>query len=55
MPISTHGGSYLGQSITDIMELCPGAAVLVGLAVDADNAANAQTEVEEWIGNSGII
>ena len=55
LPICTHGGSYLGQSITDIMELCPGATVLVGLAVDADDAANAQDEVEEWISNAGIV
>ena len=55
LPISTHGGSYLGNSIDEIAALCPKATVLDGLAVSASAAASAQSDVEDWINQAGLL
>ena len=55
LPLCTHGGSRMGGSESDIRNLCPDATLLVGLAVSGSDAASAQSEVEEWINNSGIL
>ncbi|MBD5524321.1 MAG: flavodoxin [Lachnospiraceae bacterium] len=55
MPLCTHEGSRLGRSESDIASLCPGAQLLDGLSVRGSDAGSAQTEVEEWINNSGIL
>ena len=55
LPICTHGGSAMGRTEREIAELCPDAKLLSGLAVRAEDAASAQSRVEEWIKNSGIL
>lgn len=55
LPLCTHEGSRLGRSENDIASLCPDAQLLDGLSVKGSAAGNAQTEVEEWISNFGIL
>ena len=55
LPLCTHEGSRLGRSENDIASVCPDAQLLDGLSVRGSDAGSAQTEVEEWIRNSGIL
>ncbi len=55
LPLCTHEGSRMGRSESDIASLCPDAQLLDGLSVRGSDAGSAQTEVEEWISNSGIL
>ena len=55
LPLCTHEGSRLGRSESDIASICPDAQLLDGLSVRGSDAGSAQTEVEEWISNSGIL
>jgi len=49
VPFCTHGGSGLGQSVTDISTLCPRSTLLDGIAVWGRDAKTAQNEVSEWL------
>lgn len=55
LPLCTHEGSQLGRSESDIASICPDAQLLDGLSVRGSDVGSAQTEVEEWISNSGIL
>ena len=55
LPLCTHGGSRMGSSERDIASLCPDANLLEGLAVSGSSAASAQSDVEKWVTDSGII
>ncbi|MCH5194979.1 MAG: NAD(P)H-dependent oxidoreductase [Oscillospiraceae bacterium] len=55
LPLCTHGGSRMGSSERDIASLCPDANLLEGLAVSGSSAASAQSDIEKWITDSGII
>ena len=55
LPLCTHGGSRLGSSPRDIAAICPDAVLLDGLAISGSDAPSAQSEVEAWINNSGIL
>ncbi len=55
LPLCTHEGSKMGRSESDIASICPEAQLLDGLSVRGSDAGSAQTEVEEWINNSGIL
>lgn len=48
-PFCTHEGSALGNSVSDIKRLCPGAMVKPGLALRGGSVANAQKEIEKWL------
>ena len=48
-PLITHGGSGFSNSLNDIRRLCPGATVTDGLAINGDNAATCDREVEKWL------
>jgi len=48
-PFTTHGGSGLGQSLSDIAALCPSSTLLDGLAVWGNKAGSAQSEVADWV------
>ena len=48
-PLITHGGSGFSNSLNDIKRLAPGARVTEGLAINGDNAANCDKEVEKWL------
>ena len=55
LPLCTHEGSALGRSENDIKSICPDATLLSGLAVRGSNVKSAQSDVESWLGNSGIL
>lgn len=55
LPLCTHEGSRMGSSERAIADLCPDATLLDGLAVRGGSAAGAQSDVETWINNSGIL
>ena len=55
LPLCTHEGSRMGSSESAIAGLCPGAILLDGLAVRGSAASSAQSDVETWISNSGIL
>ena len=55
LPLCTHEGSRLGRSENDIASICLDAKLLAGLSVRGSDVGSAQTEVEEWISNSGIL
>ena len=55
LPLCTHEGSRMGSSERAIADLCPNTTLLDGLAVRGGSAAGAQSDVETWINNSGIL
>ena len=55
LPLCTHEGSAMGSSERAIADLCPNVNLLGGLAVRGSNASSAQSDVESWINNSGIL
>ena len=55
LPLCTHAGSSMGSSERDISRLCPNATLLDGLAVAGSGVNSAQSSVESWISNSGIL
>ena len=48
-PLITHGGSGFSNSLNDIKKLCPGANITEGLAINGDNAATCDKDVEKWL------
>lgn len=48
-PFTTHGGSGMGTSESDLARLCPRAHLLKGLAVRGRNARKAGPEVDAWL------
>ena len=48
-PFITHEGSALGKSVADLKTLCPGAAILDGLAVRGGRVQNSQPEIGQWL------
>jgi flavodoxin len=54
VPFTTHGGSGLGRSVTDISRLCPKTTLLDGLAVWGRNAKTAQNDVSAWVRRLGV-
>lgn len=53
-PLITHGGSGFSNSLNDIKRLAPGARVAEGLAINGDNVANCDKEVEKWLRKVGL-
>ena len=53
-PLITHGGSGFSNSLQDIARLCPGARITEGLAVDGDNVASCDREIEKWVRRIGL-
>ncbi len=49
VPFCTHGGSRFSDSIQTLQDMLPDSTVLEGLAISGDRAAEAQSEVEEWL------
>lgn len=49
VPFCTHEGSGLGRSVGDIARLCPGSALLDGLAVRGRDAKQAAGEISGWL------
>lgn len=53
-PLITHGGSGFSNSLKDIKRLCPNANITEGLAINGDNAAICDREVEKWLKKIGL-
>lgn len=53
-PLITHGGSGFSNSLKDIKRLCPDAIITEGLAVNGDNAATCDWDVENWLKIIGL-
>ncbi len=50
----SHGGSGFSNSLQDIARLCPGARVTEGLAINGDNVAACDRELEKWVKKIGL-
>ena len=48
-PFSTHEGSGLGGSISQIKKACPGSEVKAGLAIHGADAARSEAAVVNWL------
>lgn len=55
VPFSTHGGSGLGRSVSDISKLCPGSIILEGIAIWGNDAKKSQNRITEWLRKIKII
>jgi len=55
VPYCTHQGSGLGRSATDIKTLCPDSTILDGLAVSGSRVSNAQSDVNKWLSDLGLV
>lgn len=53
VPFVTSGGSGFSGSVSEIESIQPDAAVREGLALGASEAAEAQSEIEEWLSGLG--
>lgn len=53
-PLITHGGSGFSNSLKDIKRLCPNANITEGLAINGDNAATCDRDVEKWLEKIGL-
>ncbi len=51
IPFCTHGGSRLGNSVTDIKKSCPNSRVMNAIAIVGSDATNSLNEVQAWIDN----
>jgi flavodoxin len=49
VPFSTHGGSGLGRSVTDISKLCPRSTLLDAVAIWGRDVKTAQNMVSKWV------
>lgn len=55
LPLCTHEGSGMGNSLQDIRRLCPGAKVMAGLAIRGGTVENARPAIENWLRQSGKL
>ena len=53
-PLITHGGSGFSDSLRDIARLCPKAKIIDGLAINGDNAATCDKDLEKWVKKIGL-
>ena len=54
IPFCTHGGSGLGDSVSEIKKTLPQANVLSGLAVRGSEASKSQAEIANWLKSIGM-
>ncbi len=55
LPLCTHEGSGMGNSLQDIRRLCPRATVMEGLALLGGSVENARPAIENWLRQSGKL
>lgn len=48
-PFCTHEGSGMGNSVNDIIKLCPAADVEKGIAIQGGIAERSKKDIEKWI------
>jgi flavodoxin len=49
VPFTTHAGSGLGRSVSDIEAICPHSTILDGLAVWGKEVKTARNDISEWV------
>ncbi len=54
LPLCTHEGSGVGNSIKDITSLCPNSVLSKELAVKGSSTAQSQEQVKEWLADLGF-
>lgn len=54
LPLCTHEGSGVGNSIRDIMSLCPNSALSRELAVRGSSTTESQEQVKKWLNELGF-
>ncbi len=54
-PFSTHQGSGLGQSVSDIRSVCPNSTILTGMPIASSQINTSRTTIENWLKQCGII
>ena len=55
IPVTTHEGSGLADSITKFKELEPDAAVQDGYSVSGGNVGDSQADIENWLKEQGYL
>jgi flavodoxin len=55
IPFCSHGGGRLGQSVSAIAKLAPDSEVLEPLAVQYDEGANLDSEIDRWLSKNGLV
>lgn len=50
IPVCTHEGSGLGNSVSDIKKICPNSRVLEGFAILGSKVQQSETVINEWMG-----
>ncbi|MDO4364040.1 MAG: flavodoxin, partial [Clostridia bacterium] len=48
LPLMTHEGSGLGNSVRDLKKICKGANIKIGLAVHGADASKSEKTVADW-------
>jgi len=54
-PVTTHAMSGLGTTERDYARFCPGATIGEGLAVRGEEVRESGTDVEAWLGRTGLL
>lgn len=52
MPFTTHEGSGLGSVVSDLKDICAGAKVKSGLAINGSAVRGSKAQIEKWINNN---
>lgn len=55
VPFVTSGGSGFSGSVSEIESAEPDAEVLEGLSLGDSEATDAQSDIEEWLGELGYL
>ncbi|MDL2315593.1 flavodoxin [Desulfovibrio sp. OttesenSCG-928-A18] len=53
-PFCSHGGGRLGQSVTDIAKLAPGAKITEGLSVHYSGGSSLSRDIDNWFQKNGL-
>lgn len=54
LPFCSHGGGRLGQSVTDIAKLAPGARVKEALSVHYGGGSSLSGDIDAWLVKNGL-
>lgn len=54
LPFCSHGGGRLGQSVTDIIKLAPGATIKEGLSIHYGGGSSLSREIDNWLSKAGL-
>ena len=54
IPVTTHEGSGLADSVSKFKELEPDATVLDGYSVRGGSVGGSQTDIEDWLKEQGF-